>query len=119
QLAISQDRLQRRELGVGAQDEDAIEARFLGKLAGVDLEDRLVLRLAGLAQVAAVGRAAYESVVASLELGLKRGDDRRAVGAVLLGLRFVATDHVALTIDLHFLDEQLRLARAALDQEGK
>ncbi len=38
QIAIAQHRLQRRDLGVGAQDEDAVEPRLLGELAGVDLE---------------------------------------------------------------------------------
>ena len=38
QIAIAQHRLQRRHLGVGAQDEDPVEARLLGELAGVDLE---------------------------------------------------------------------------------
>ena len=38
QIAIAQDRLQRRDLCVGAQHEDAVAARLLGELAGVDLE---------------------------------------------------------------------------------
>ena len=38
QIAVAQDRLQRRDLGVGAQDEDPIEARLFGELAGVDLK---------------------------------------------------------------------------------
>jgi hypothetical protein len=33
QVAISQDRLQRRDLCVGAWNEDAVEARLLGELA--------------------------------------------------------------------------------------
>ena len=37
-IAIAQHRLQRRDLGVGAQDEDFVEARLFGELAGVDLE---------------------------------------------------------------------------------
>ena len=37
-IAIAQDRLQRGHLCVGAQDEDPVEARLLGELAGVDLE---------------------------------------------------------------------------------
>jgi hypothetical protein len=38
QVAISQHRLQRRDLGVGAQHEDAIEASLLGELAGINLD---------------------------------------------------------------------------------
>ncbi len=38
EAAVAQDRLQRRDLGVGAQDEDPVEARLFGELAGVDLE---------------------------------------------------------------------------------
>jgi hypothetical protein len=38
QIAVAQDRLQRSHPGVGAQDEDPVEARLFGELAGVDLE---------------------------------------------------------------------------------
>ena len=38
EIAIAQDRLQRGHPGVGAKDEDSVEARLLGELAGVDLE---------------------------------------------------------------------------------
>ena len=37
-IAIAQNRLQRGHLRIGAQDEDPVEARLLGELAGVDLE---------------------------------------------------------------------------------
>jgi hypothetical protein len=37
-IAIAQNRLKRRHLRVGAQDEDPVGARLLGELAGVDLE---------------------------------------------------------------------------------
>jgi hypothetical protein len=40
QIAIAQHRLQRRDLGVGAQHKDAVEARLLGQFAGIDLEGR-------------------------------------------------------------------------------
>jgi len=39
QVAISQDRLQRRNLCVGAENEDAVEARRLGELAEIDLRN--------------------------------------------------------------------------------
>src|SRR6202035_2112034 len=51
-------------------------------------------------------------------LGVERGDDRFAVLAVVLGLLFVAADDIANAFGLHLLDEQLRLSRLALDQEG-
>jgi hypothetical protein len=38
EIAAAQDRLQRGDLGAGAQHEDPVEARLLGELAGVDLE---------------------------------------------------------------------------------
>ena len=38
QIAIAQHCLQRGHLRIGAQDEDPVEARLLGKLASVDLE---------------------------------------------------------------------------------
>ena len=38
EIAVAQDRLKRSDLCVGAQDEDPVEARLLGELAGVDLE---------------------------------------------------------------------------------
>ena len=40
QIAVAQHRLQRRDPGVGAQHEDAVEARLLGQFAGIDLEGR-------------------------------------------------------------------------------
>jgi hypothetical protein len=41
--------LQRRNLCVGAENEDAVEARLLGELAEIDLKYRRVLALPGLA----------------------------------------------------------------------
>src|ERR1017187_3161809 len=52
QVTVSQDRLQWRDLRVGAQDEDAVEACLLRELAGIDLERGPMLHLGGLAQVA-------------------------------------------------------------------
>ena len=36
-----------------------------------------------------------------------RGDDRLAILAVLLGLRLIAANDIALAFDLHLLDEEL------------
>jgi len=68
--------LQRRQPGIGAQDEDAIKARRLGQLAGVDLEDRLARCRSGLAQVTAVTGIADQRLVAALELGIKGRNDK-------------------------------------------
>jgi hypothetical protein len=40
QIPIPQHRLQRGDLGVGAQDEDAVEPGLVRQLAGIDLERR-------------------------------------------------------------------------------
>src|ERR1019366_9978952 len=52
-------------------------------------------------------------------LRVERGDDRLAILAVLLGLRLVAADDIALAFDLHLLDEELRLARFAFDEQRR
>jgi hypothetical protein len=39
EIPIAKNSSEWRELGIGSQNEDTIEARFFGKLAGVDLED--------------------------------------------------------------------------------
>ncbi len=49
EVSVSKDRLQPGDLRICTQQEDSIEARFFGELAGVDLEGRpslapLVLR---------------------------------------------------------------------------
>ena len=102
-------------LALVRKHEDAVEARLLGELAGVDLECGGASG-PGFAQIAAVGGIADQRLVALLQLRIERGDDRLAVLAVVLGLRLVAADDVARALDLHLLDEQLRLARLALDR---
>src|SRR6202022_1783194 len=47
-----------------------------------------------------------------------RSDDRFTGLAVVLGLFLVAADDIANAFGLHLLDEQLRLSRLALDEEG-
>src|SRR5215470_13129645 len=70
QIAVAQHRLQWRDPGVGAQHEDAIEARLLSQFAGVDLEGRAGLAIPAWcpAQVAAVGGIADQRLVAAREL---------------------------------------------------
>src|SRR5215210_7029906 len=114
-LAIAQHRLKRRNPGVGAQDEEAIIARFLGDLADVNLEGLL----RGRAQVSAIGGVADERLVAPLELLIERRNDRGAVGGVLLRLGLVAGCDVADALDFDLLHEELRLAPSALDQNRR
>src|SRR5437660_8241268 len=100
-LAIAQHRLKRRDPGLGAQDEEAVIAGFLGDLADVDLKDPL----RGRAQVPAIGRVANERLVAPLELLIEGRNDRGAVGGVLLRLGLVAGCDVADALDLDLLDK--------------
>ena len=62
-----------------------------------------------------IGRVADQRLVAARQLLRKPGHDRLPLGPVLLGLGLVATDDIALSRDLHLLDEELRLARVAFD----
>ncbi|WJI80944.1 MULTISPECIES: hypothetical protein [unclassified Mesorhizobium] len=89
QIAIPQDGLERGHLRVGPHHGDTVVAGFLGKLADIDLE----VLAAGL-EVTAVGRVADQCLVALLELCPEAGDDRLAVGLVLLGLGVIAADDV-------------------------
>jgi len=67
----------RRDFRVRAQDADTVEARLLREFAGIDFEDRLVLHLAPLAQIAAVGRVADDEIGGTPQIG----DDGWAHGA--------------------------------------
>ena len=116
-IAIAQHRLQRSYLRIGAQDEDPVEARLLGELARIDLDEALALS-PGFAQITPIGGIADQRLVALSQLGVERGDDRFAVLAVVLGLRLVAADDIADAFDLHLLDEQRRFSRLALDEKG-
>jgi hypothetical protein len=80
QVAVAQNRLQGRDPGVGAQDEQAVIARLFSNLADVDLKGLL----GGRAQVPAVGGVADQRLVAAPELLIERRNDRGAVGGVLL-----------------------------------
>src|SRR4051795_9902227 len=115
QVAVAQDRLQRRDPGIGAQHEQAIVACLLGQLARVDLEGLL----GGRAEVAAVGGVADQRLVAPLELLIEGLDNGAAVGGVLLGFGLVAAHDVAPALGLDFLDEELGLrAPARWTQSG-
>src|SRR5215208_6807161 len=116
QVAVAQDGLERRDPGIGAQHEDAIVARFVRQLAGINLE-RL---LGGGAQVAAVGGVADQRLVAPLQLLVEGGDDGLAVGGILGRLGFVAADDIAPPLGLDLLDEELGLRAAGTrDAQGR
>jgi hypothetical protein len=100
--------LQRRDLGVGAQHEQAVIARLLGNLADVDREGLL----GSGAEVSTVGGVADQRLVAPLQLLIERRNDGLAVGGVLLRLSFVAADDVAPPFSLNVLDEELGLLTA-------
>ena len=82
EIAVAQHCLPRRDPRIGAQHEDAVEARLFCELAGVDLEGGLALGLLGLAQIAAVGGIADQRLVAALQLLLKARYDSLAILAV-------------------------------------
>src|SRR5208283_1347717 len=71
------------------------------------------------AQIAPIGGVADERLVAFLQLRIEGADDLLPILAVLLGLRLIAADDVALAVDLDLLDEELRLAGLALDVERR
>src|SRR3954452_3421731 len=117
QVSIAEHGQQRTDAAVDAQHEDAVELGFVGKPARIDFEgrrggcDRRAVSLpdADAAEIASVGGVADEGLVAALQLLLERGDDRLAVGAVLLGLGLVATGDVAAGGDENLLGEELGL----------
>ena len=119
QIAIAEHGLQRRHFRVGPEHEDSVETGLFGELSSVDLERPLVLGFADLAQIPSIGRVADERFVAFLQLRVERGDDRLAILAVLFSLCFIAADDITLAFDLHLLDEELRLARLALDEQRR
>src|SRR4051812_44623888 len=91
QVAVAQDRLQGRDPGIGAQYEQAVIARLLGQLAGINLEGLL----GGGAEVASVGGVADQRLVAPLQLLIQGIDNGAAVGGVLLGFGLVAAHDIA------------------------
>src|SRR6516162_10080035 len=121
QITVAQHRLQWRDPGVGAQHEDAVEARLLGQFAGIDLEGRAGLAVPACcpAQVSPVGGVADERLVAARELFAEPGDDRLPLVAFALRLGLVAAQDVARRTDLDLLDEELGLAPRAVDEQRR
>ena len=102
-IAVAQNRLQRRDFGVGSQDENAVELRLVSQLAGVDLEDLFTLDLLVFTQIPPVAGIANQSLIATLQPILQGGDNGFAVLLVFFRLGFVAADDVTLAIGFDFL----------------
>jgi hypothetical protein len=117
QLAVAQDGLQGRHLGIGAEHEDAIKPCLLGELAGIDLEYRFALQVATLAQIAPIAGLADECLLPAPQGILQACDDGLTVQAILLGLGLVAADNITPTLELDLLGEELCLSPLALDQQ--
>jgi hypothetical protein len=81
-FAVAEHGLERIEIGVGAQHEDAVELLLLLDLVGIDRKVLVADRL----EVAPKAGIANGRLVALGELAFRRGDDRGAVGRIFLRL---------------------------------
>src|SRR5215470_20112526 len=97
QIAVAQHGLQRRDPGVGAQYEEAVVARLLGQLAGIDLDGGagLAARARRPAQIAPVGGIADQRLVAAGELLGEPRDNRLPLVALAFGFGLVAAEDTA------------------------
>src|SRR6202040_1116598 len=91
QLLVAQHGLERVQVGIGAQHEDAVEPLLFLDPFGVNCEMIFADRL----EVAAVAGVADKSLVALRELTLQGGEDRDPIGGILFRLLMVAADDVA------------------------
>src|SRR5215467_2105970 len=121
QIAVAQHGLQWRDPGVRAQYEEAVVARLLGQLAGIDLEGGagLAARARRPAQIAPVGRIADQRLVAARELLGEPGDDRLPLIALAFCFGLVAAQDVARRADLDLFDEELGLASHPLNEQWR
>ena len=90
QLLVAEHGFERIEVGVGAQDEDTVELRFLRHLVGIDGEAVPADRL----EVPAIAGVADQRLVSLGKLPLQCRDDGGAVGGILGGLLEVAADDI-------------------------
>ena len=97
QIAVPQHGLQWGDPGVGAQYEEAVVARLLGQLAGIDLEAGAGLAAGARrpAQIAPVGGIADQRLVAARELLGEPRDDRLPLIALAFRFGLVASEDVA------------------------
>src|SRR5918911_3203512 len=110
-LLGAQHGLERVQVGVGAQHENAIELRL--RLGMVDGE---VARADGGEKAAEPG-VADQRLVAALELPLEALEKGRALGGVLRGLLVIAADDVACAVELDRLGFVIDMPATLLDGE--
>ena len=103
QVAVAQHDLKRRDLGIGAQHIEPIEARVFSDPGLVDGE---VLGRDGL-EIATEAAIADQRLVALGELGAQPVEDRGALLGIAPGLGEIATDDVASVADLDLLGLEL------------
>src|SRR5215469_14804267 len=117
EIAVAQHGLQWRDPGVRAQYEEAVVARLLGQLAGIDLEGGagLAARARRPAQIAPVGGIADQRLVTARELLGEPRDDRLPLIALAFRFGLVAAEDVARPADLDLFDEELGFAPHPLD----
>src|SRR5262245_59712107 len=113
QLLVAEHSLQRIEIGVGPQHEDAVELVLRLDLFGVDREVLLAERL----EIAPKARVADQCLVALGELALQCGHDRSPIGGILLSLLAVAADDVAPPRQHHRLGLVIDLLAALLQHQ--
>jgi hypothetical protein len=85
-LLVAEHRLERIEIGVGTQHEDAIEFLLFLDLVEIDREVLIADRL----QITPKIAVADQRLVAFGKLVLQRGEDRSAVGGILFGFLTIA-----------------------------
>src|SRR5215831_20530377 len=121
EIAVAQHGLQWRDPGVGAQYEEAIVARLLGPLAGIDLDGAagLAARARRPAQIAPVGGIADQRLVAAGELLGEPRDNRLPLVALAFGFGLVAAEDTTRRADLDHFDEELGLASHPLNEQWR
>src|SRR6202007_1728213 len=86
EIFVAKHRFQRREIGVGAQYEHAVELGVLFRLGPINGETIV----AGRGEETTIALVADQALVALLQLSLQRGEDRGAGRGVFLHLLAVA-----------------------------
>src|SRR5271165_2837490 len=91
EIFVAEHRFQRRDVGIGAQHEDAIELGVLFRLGPINGETVV----AGRGEEPTIALVADQALVALLQLPLQRRQNRGAGRGVLLHLLAIATHDVA------------------------
>src|SRR5215469_9291350 len=121
EIAVAQHGLQWRDPGVRAQYEEAVVARLLGQLAGIDLKGGagLAARARRPAQIAPVGGIADQCLVTARELFGEPRDDCLPLIALAFRFGLVAAEDIARRADLDLFDKELRLASHPLNEQWR